>query len=91
MTGPTLPVFLDSVDIAEILGASKSTALKFIKAAGGIQVGSRWKISAVKFDRFVSSGDHVDLSRTCPPFESITQTSLPFRACQQVLGATYCT
>ncbi len=57
-----LPVFLDSVDIAEILKVSKSTALKFIKAAGGAQINSRWKISVVKFDEFVSSGGHIDLS-----------------------------
>ena len=58
------PLFLDSTDITELLGVSRSTALKFMKSAGGIQVGSRWRISEIKLDEFISEGKHIDLSET---------------------------
>ena len=58
------PLFLDSTDITELLGVSRSTALKFMKSAGGIQVGNRWRISETKLDEFISEGKHIDLSET---------------------------
>lgn len=55
-------LLLDSSDIAELFGVSKATALKFIKSAGGVQLGSRWKIAEAKVEDFVSKGRHVDLN-----------------------------
>ena len=56
------PFLMNTTDVAELLGISKATALKFVKAIGGIQVDSRWMISNAKIEEFISNGEHVDLS-----------------------------
>ena len=58
----TYPLILDSSDVAELLGVSRSTALKLIKNIGGIQLGNRWKISEAKLDEFITKGEHIELS-----------------------------
>lgn len=52
---------LDSSDVAELLSVSGSTALKLIKALGGVKVNNRWKLGRAKLDEFISEGRTIDL------------------------------
>ena len=57
-----LPRLLDAGDVAELLGLSRQSALKAIKAMGGLHYGRNWVISSERLDNFISNGGHVDLS-----------------------------
>jgi len=56
------PLFLDTTEVAELLGVSRPTALKLIKKLGGPKIGSKYGITFSKLDEFVASGKHIDLS-----------------------------
>ena len=56
------PLFLDTAEVAELLGVSRATALKLVKKLGGPMIGSKYGITFSKLDEFVSSGRHIDLS-----------------------------